>query len=381
MDYSPNSHPLASGILTEDVLSGIRARAARYDADNVFFSEDFTELKNRGYLVARPLSQMVADQRVLARFAPATALGIGMHLTWMGVAQSLARADDTSLQWVLDDAREGHVFAFGVSEAGNDQVLTDSLTRVHHTPDGFAYTGTKIFTSLSPVWTRMSVLGRMADEIVHGFITRDQDGWSQIPDWNTLGMRATQGYTTHLEDAVVVPERIARVVPVGVSADPFVAAIGQNFLPLISSVYVGISDRALELAIDRVRERTSLARGGSSYASDPDIRWQIAQMGIRRDSLEAPLHSLAADVDHRVAHGPRWGALLAGVKHRSVETARWIVDRALRLSGGRAYQADSEISRLQRDVLAGVYHPSDTEAIHRTVASWLLGDQNEGGQA
>ena len=350
----------------------MRERAATYDRDNTFFHDDFWELAALGYLAPRPLGQLVADQRILAAHAPATALGLGMHLTWVGVAQTLRARGDHSLQWVLDEATAGEVFAFGVSEAGNDQVLTDSVTTVAHTPEGYAFSGTKIFTSLSPVWTRLSVLGRLGDDIVHGFITRDQDGWTQTPDWNTLGMRATQSYTTHLDGVVVTPQRLARIVPVA-AHDEFTMAIFQNFLLLISSVYVGMSDRALELAVDRVRKRTSLARGGLTYDSDPDIRWQIAEMGIRRDSLETPLHQLAADVDGGVDHGVRWPALLSGVKHRSVETARWLVDRALRLSGGRAYQADSEISRLQRDVLAGVYHPSDTEAVHHTVANYLLG--------
>ena len=373
MEHLEHTHALGSGLLTQDVLERIRERAPGYDRDNTFFTEDFHELRDLGYLAPRPLAQMVADQRILARFAPATALGVGMHLTWVGVAGSLAAAGDSSLQWVLDEAAAGEVFAFGVSEAGNDRVLTDSVTAVTKTPEGYSYTGTKIFTSLSPVWTRLSVLGRAGDDIVHGFITRDQDGWSQTPDWNTLGMRATQSYTTHLDGVVVNPERVARILPAHHSADPFVLAVFQNFLLLVSSVYVGIGDRALELAVDRVHHRTSLARGGQAYSTDPDIRWQIAQMGIRQDGLDTPLHSLAADVDNGVNHGARWPALLSGVKHRSVETARWMVDRALRLSGGRAYQADSEISRLQRDVLAGVYHPSDTEAIHSTVAHWLLG--------
>jgi len=368
---------LASGLLTEELLERLRSRAPGYDRDNVFFTDDFDELKAVGYLAPRPLSQMVADQRILARYAPATALGVGMHLTWLGVAKTLANSGDDTLQWVVDEAEAGEVFAFGVSEAGNDRVLTDSVTTVAQTPHGYSYTGTKIFTSLSPVWTRMSVLGRMGESIVHGFITRDQDGWSNIPDWDTLGMRATQSYTTRLDGAVVAPERVARVLPVHHSADPFIAAIFQNFLLLISSVYVGIGDRAVEIAVERVRERKSLAREGASYASNPDIRWQVAEMGIRGDALSAPLHSLARDVDTGVDHGARWGALLSGVKHRSVETARWMVDRALRLSGGRGFAADSEISRLQRDVLAGVYHPSDTEAVHQSVAYWLLGDPQE----
>jgi alkylation response protein AidB-like acyl-CoA dehydrogenase len=374
VEHVQSPDQLASGLLSGELLERCRFRASSYDRDNVFFSEDFTELKALGYLGPRPLSQMVADQRILARYAPATALGVGMHLTWVGVARSLADAGDTSLQWVLDEAAAGEVFAFGVSEAGNDRVLTDSMTTVIETPDGYSYTGEKIFTSLSPVWTRLSVLGRMGDSIVHGFISREQEGWSNTPDWNTLGMRATQSYTTYLTGAVVPPERVAKVLPVHHSADPFVLAIFQNFLLLISSVYVGIGDRALEIAVERVQERKSLARAGASYATDPDIRWQVAEMGIRQDALSAPLHSLARDVDRRVDHGYRWGALLSGVKHRSVETARWMVDRALRLSGGRGFHADSEVSRLQRDVLAGVYHPSDTEAVHQSVAYWLLGD-------
>lgn len=377
MEHVQSPDHLASGLLTEELLERFRSRAPDYDRDNVLFQDDFDELKAVGYLAPRPLSQMVADQRILAKYAPATALGIGMHLTWVGVAKTLVDAGDTTLQWVVDEAAAGEVFAFGVSEAGNDRVLTDSVTTVTKTPDGYSYTGTKIFTSLSPVWTRLSVLGRMGDDIVHGFITRDQDGWSNTPDWNTLGMRATQSYTTHLEEALVTPERVARVLPVHHSGDPFVLAIFQNFLLLISSVYVGIGDRALEIAAERVRERKSLARDGASYATDPDIRWQVAEMGIRQDGLSSPLHSLALDVDGGVNHGARWGALLSGVKHRSVETARWMVNRALRLSGGRGFQADSEISRLQRDVLAGVYHPSDTEAVHQSVAYWLLGDPNE----
>jgi alkylation response protein AidB-like acyl-CoA dehydrogenase len=365
---------LASGLLSEDLLEGFRSRAPEYDRGNVFFSDDFDELQAIGYLAPRPVSQMIADQRILARFAPATALGVGMHLTWVGAAKTLVDQGDTTVQWILDEAKAGEVFAFGVSEAGNDRVLTDSVTTVTETPGGYSYTGTKIFTSLSPVWTRLSVLGRMGESIVHGFIARDQDGWSNTPDWNTLGMRATQSYTTHLTGVVVSPHRVARILPVHDSADPFVAAIVQNFLLLISSVYVGIGDRALEIAVERVQERKSLARGGASYATDPDIRWQVAEMGIRQDALSAPLHSLAHDLDRGVDHGHRWGALVSGVKHRSVETARWMVDRALRLSGGRGFHADSEISRLQRDVLAGVYHPSDTEAVHQSVAYWLLGD-------
>jgi len=77
----------------------------------------------------------------------------------------------------------------------------------------------------------LSLLGRLGDDIVHGFIDRDTAGWSNTPDWDTLGMRATQSYTTHLEGALVRPERIVRRIPAGANADPFTIAVFQNFLP------------------------------------------------------------------------------------------------------------------------------------------------------
>lgn len=364
-----------SGLLDDALWARIHERASRYDRDNSFFSEDLDELRAAGYLQPRPLNQLIADQWWLAQAAPATALGIGMHLTWVSVATLLKNSGDPSLTWVLDDALRGELFAFGVSEKGNDRVLTDSVTRVEKTTEGYAYWGTKIFTSLSPAWTRLSLLGRLDDQIVHGFITRDTPGWSNEVDWDTLGMRATQSYTTHLEGAVVPHERVARIVPVGESTDPFILAIYQSFLTLVSAVYAGISARALTLAATALKTRTSLRDGGQTLEHDPDLRWQIADIALAVDGLEYPLMGLVQDVVTGVDHGPTWGRLLSGVKHRTVETARDVVDRALRLSGGRGYRREEEISRLQRDVLAGVYHPSDTEAVHQSVAWSVLGGE------
>ena len=37
-------------VLTEDMIGRFGARAARYDAENTFFHEDFEELRASGYL-------------------------------------------------------------------------------------------------------------------------------------------------------------------------------------------------------------------------------------------------------------------------------------------------------------------------------------------
>jgi alkylation response protein AidB-like acyl-CoA dehydrogenase len=351
-------------VLTQPLLDDIRSRAAGHDRENTFPFDDVEQLRAAGYLAPRTLLQTARDQRRLAAYAPATALAINMHLVWVGVARVLHDRGDASLDWVLRDAEAGELFAFGNSEAGNDSVLWDSKTVAEPVDDGYAFTGTKIFTSLSPAWTRLGIFGRYGDQLVHGFITRDTPGWHALDDWHTLGMRATQSQTTVLEGVVVPTERIARVLPVGPSADPFVFGIFSSFLLLIGSVYAGIADRALELGVEAAHRRTSL-RTGLTYAQDPDIRWRLADAALALDALAPDLEGLAADVDGLVDHGAAWFRRLTGAKHRATESARVVV--------GGGYRSSSELARLQRDVLAGVYHPSDTESLHATIATNLLG--------
>jgi len=365
-------------VLTEDLLARIRSRAAGYDRDNAFFTEDLDDLRASGYLRSRPLLDVARDQRLLAAHAPATALGINMHLVVVGIARALRERGDHSLDWIIDEAAAGELFAFGNSEAGNDQVMFDSRTVAEPQPDGsYLFTGTKIFTSLSPAWTRLAVFGRDDSDVagprlVHGVLTRETPGHRAVGEWNPLGMRATQSFTTVLDGARVAPERITRILPVGPVADPYIFGLFANFLLLISSVYAGIADRALELAVESVGTRRSM-KTGLAYSQDPDIRWQLADAAIVLDSLAPQIEGLARDVDELADHGSAWFRLLVGTKTRSVDVARSVVETAIRVSGGSSYSADTELSRLYRDALAGLFHPSDPESAHGTVATSLLG--------
>lgn len=395
-----------STVLTAELLHGIRDRAAGYDARNSFFFDDLDELRAAGYLRPRSLTAAARDQRMLAAHAPATALGMTMHLVWMGVARDLAAAGDDSLAWVTRDCEAGELFAFAISEAGNDRVMTDSVTRVERIdggPDGtgagWSFTGTKIITSLSPAWTRLGVLGRhnppdadpsdadpAAPSIVHGFLVRESPistpdrlelhpapGIALTPDWDSLGMRATQSWTTRLDDAFIPDERVSRILPVGPTLDPFLLAISANFLTLMAAVYAGLADRALELAVESAHRRTSLKNGGAPQSADPDIRWRVADAAIALDALAPQIEAVCRDRDAGAERGARWFRDLAGLKQRAVVTSREVVDQCMHIAGGGAYRASDELSRLQRDVLAGIYHPSDPESVHSTVAADLLG--------
>ncbi len=376
-------------LLHDDLLERIRERAARYDRDNEFFSEDLAELTEVGYLTALvPVEHgglgwgfdaAVRAQMRLAGAAPATALAVNMHLVWTGVAKILRDRGDDTLEFLQREAGAGEVFGFGISEAGNDLMLFGSRTTAEPQPGGgYRYTGRKIFTSLSPAWTRLGTMGLDAEsadapKIVYGFIDRDDPDVRSLDDWDTMGMRASQSRTTVLDGAFAASDRIVRRLDPGPNADPFIFGIFASFELLLASVYAGIGTRALELAVAAAHRRTSMKLGGAALAQDPDIRWRIADAAMAQDAIEPQLLAIARDLDGLVDHGGHWFAKLVGVKVRATETAKLVVDQAVRVSGGSTYFAGSELGRLYRDVLAGIFHPSDDESAHSTVATAWLG--------
>lgn len=382
------TNPEPRTVLSEELLARIHARADGYDRRNEFFSEDFEELAAAGYLRALvpeqfgglglSLRELAREQTRLGAAAPATALAVNMHLVWTGVAKALHERGDDSLDFLLAEAGAGEVFGFGISEAGNDLMLFGSRSRAVPQPDGgYRFSGTKVFTSLSPAWTRLGTMGLDSDsadgpKIVYGFVERGE-GVSTKDDWDTLGMRASQSQTTLLDGALARPDRVVRRLDPGPNADPLIFAIFANFEILLAAVYTGVGKRALELAVESAHRRTSMKNDGRSLAQDPDIRWRIADAAIAQDAIYPQLDAIAGDVDAQADHGAQWFPKLVGIKVRATETARHVVDQALRVSGGGSYFAGNELGRLYRDVLAGIFHPSDAESAHNTVATAWLG--------
>lgn len=378
---------LSARLLPDDMLARFRERAPGYDAANTFFTEDFEELRASGYLrilVEAPpgagsgMTLATGAQRRLAAAAPATALGVNMHLVWTAIAGLMSDRGDPSLQFVLDEAARGEVYAFGVSEPGNDAVLFDSLTRVERMSDGgYSYTGTKVFTSLSPVWTRLGIFGKLegsddTDSILHAFVPRGTPGVATVEDWDPLGMRATRSDTTRLTDVRVPEDAVFRRLPAGPTADLLVFGIFAAFETLIASVYLGIADRAIDLAEQAlVRRRSHVA--DRALSEDPVLRNLLAGVAMKRTGAEAELRGVALDLDTRGGVASQWFARLVTLKTHAVEAAVAATTAALHVGGGSGFSASSEVVRLHRDALAGQFHPSTEESARATVAAALLG--------
>lgn len=399
-DRETHHRELAEKYLPTEVLERFRERAEIYDRENRFFDEDLEELKALGYLTlfvpdayggpGLSLHEVTRLQQRLAGAAPATALAINMHLMCTGVVKAMADRGDSTLNWVFDEVMAGEIFAFGISEPSNDWVLQGSNTEAVPTADGgYLLSGVKIFTSLSPVWTRLIVHGAVTPEdegiagpdaeepaegqLVYGFIERSEPGITVSDHWDVLGMRASQSRATILDEVLLRPDRVSRVIPAGKHPDLLTFAITSNFQLLIAAVYAGVAARALELGAAGLKKRTS-AKAGTTLAEVPETRARLADAHLDFLSVPAMIDSYARDFDGLVDHGAGWPLRLVGARIKAAEAARRTAETALMCAGGSGFDNGHELSRLFRDASAGLFHPPSADAARPMYAAALLDD-------
>jgi alkylation response protein AidB-like acyl-CoA dehydrogenase len=376
------------GVLTDEMLTRFARRTPHYDRENMFFVEDFEELRAAGYLnVAVPtalggrglsLADVVREQRRLGYHAPATALAINMHLYWTGVAADLLRTGDPSLQWILEETSRGAVFAAGHAESGNDIPVLLSTTKAERVEGGYRFTGRKAFGSLTPVWTFLGIHGMdTADpsrpKVVHAFMPRDTEGYRIEETWDVLGMRATRSDDTILDGAFVPDRYIGRIVPAGAAGiDRFVLALFAWALLGFGNIYYGLARRAYEMTLESVKSRRSLALS-RSMAYHAEVQHTVAEMTLALDTIEPHLERVAADWSSGVDHGAAWPKEIFSAKYHAVESSWKVVDLALEAAGGFGIFRRSGLEQIFRDARLGRIHPANSMLTHEIVAKTALG--------
>jgi alkylation response protein AidB-like acyl-CoA dehydrogenase len=384
-------------MLTHEMLSRFEGRASGYDRENAFCHEDFEELREAGYLTlcvpeefggkGARLPRVAAEQRQLAYHAPATALATNMHFYWTGVAADLHRAGDTTCDWMLEEAVDGAVFAAGHGERGNDLPLLLSSTTAEPVDGGYRVTGRKSFGSLTPVWTRLGLHAMDSSDpdaprIVHAFMKRDTPGYTIEETWDALGMRATRSDDTILEDTFIPDEDVAFVVPAGAGGmNLFVLGIFAWAETTFSSIYLGIADKARDIAAERLGSKSSMAIGSGAYKYHPEFQHAFAELVMDIDGGTALVERFAAEWANEVPDAANWAPETpfkfawrsVSMKHQATNAAFRAVDRAIDVVGGFGVSRGGPLERLFRDVRMGKLHPGNFALTHELVAKVNLG--------
>ncbi len=374
----------------EAIFPNCQKRAAHYDANNLFFQEDFDELKEAGYLLmAVPqefggyglrMDECVALTRKLAYHAAPTALALNMHNYWAGLVADLWRNGDKSMQWVLEEAGRGKVFAAGHGESGNDIPGLYSTCKAEKVEGGYKFTGHKMFGSLTPVWDYLGLHGQDNSDpdnpmVIHAFMPRDSDGVQIVKTWDdVLGMRATRSDDTILNGVFIPDQYIARKLPTGFKGiDGFVLGIFAWALMGFGNIYYGLAQQVAEKVMETVKKKKSVALDRPSMAYLPGIQHDIAEIVLELEGIGPHLDTIAREWTNGKDYGAAWGVKLMAAKCHAVEGSWRIVDKAMDVMGGYGILRQSGFERFFRDARLGRIHPSNSYITREVLAKGMLG--------
>ena len=201
---------------------------------------------------------------------------------------------------------------------------------------------------------------------------RGTEGAEIVKVWDSLGMRATQSEDTILDGAFVRDKYIGRVVAAGAAGmDQFVLAIFAWGLLGFANVYYGNAQRVLDMTIESVKGKSSIALT-RSMAYHAEVQHAVADMVIDLESIGPQLDKVAQDWSEGVDHGLRWPLKILAAKYHAVEASWRAVDTALDVSGGFGIFKKSGLERLWRDARLGRIHPANYALTREFIAKTAL---------
>lgn len=347
--------------------------AARHDEDGTFVSESYSALKEEGYfkaLVPTELGGMGAGIRDISNFIRI----LGQYCSSTALAYSMHSHLVAATVWKYKHGKPGEALLRKVAD--NNLVLVstgagdwlESNGVMEKVEGGYRYTSKKPFGSGSPMGDIMITSGRYdhpqeGPQVLHFPLAMSAEGVKRGDDWDTIGMRGTGSNTIHIDGAFIPEESIAMARPRGPWAPAF-NVVATVALPILMSAYVGLAEKAGELALESAKKRRD----------DPDVQnlagELVNELTLARAVWEAMIDNAAEyefePVNDRADVAVRTKTILADACIRTAQ-------KAMEVGGGGAFFRKSGIEQRMRDALGSQYHPLQPKRQYRFSGRIALG--------
>jgi alkylation response protein AidB-like acyl-CoA dehydrogenase len=359
--------------IAEGLSERIAAGAAQADAEDRFVAENYVLLKEAGLVEAgvpnelggggAEVRELAGMLRVLGRACGSTALAFSMHThqvaipAWRWKHQKLA-AVEPLLKRV---AAERIVL---LSSGGSDWIAgSGTAVKVE---GGYRVSGRKVFTSgaaAGDVLMTGAVLEEGGERVVLHFGAPMKAAEVRIEDtWHTLGMRGTGSHDVVL-DGLFVPEAGLALKRKAGEWHPLFQIIATTAFPLVYAAYLGVADRACEIALGLARKRQMT----------PDLRALAGRMVTELRGAEFAHEAMLAAVERNAPSADSVNAVMTA-KTLVTEHAIRAVELAMELAGGAGFYRSAGLERCFRDIQGARYHPMQRGAQAQYTGALALGE-------
>jgi alkylation response protein AidB-like acyl-CoA dehydrogenase len=333
-------------------------RDAEHDRDDTFVVQNYDDLKKlRLFAAAIPQelgggdlshAEMANLLRVLAQYSSSTALAHSMH-------QHLVAAN----VWKYKKGKGGEPILRKVVAEQPILISTgakdwlESNGTMEKVAGGYLVSAQKYFSSQAAVGDIAVTSAPYQDpnngwQVLHFGVPMNAEGVSLIENWQTLGMRGTGSHTIQFEKVFVPDSAITLARPRGEYHPIWNIVLGVA-MPYIMAVYVGIAQKASEIALTQAKKwaepRPYLASaiGQMNNALVTAVTVWEDMLRLSNNYHFEPVDQLGQDILTRKTI----------VANATIE----VVTQAMDIVGGAGYYRSYGLEKLFRDVQAAKHHP------------------------
>jgi alkylation response protein AidB-like acyl-CoA dehydrogenase len=280
----------------------------------------------------------------------------------------LAGSKELKAKYLPPLARGEAMFSYGLSEreAGSDTAAMKTRAR----PDGddWVLSGQKSWITnagVSDYYTVLAVTdpdGRRGANVSAFVVEKSDPGFSFGDKERKLGIKGSPTRELHFEDCRIPGDRM-----VGSPGEGLKIALRtlDHTRVTIGAQAVGISQGALDVALDYVKERRQF---GSRIADFQGIQFMLADMAMTLEAARQMVYVAAAKSERGDPDLPFFGA---AAKCYASDVAMQITTDAVQLLGGAGYVKDYPLERMMRDAkITQIYE--GTNQIQRLVMARQL---------
>ena len=352
-------------------------RAARYDEEGLFPTENYNDLKDAGLLgvvIPEAYGGLGADFATYAQLSSelgywcgATALTFNMHcssMLWSGqLADDLPMDETTRQQHHERRARiyagvveEGHIFAQPFSEPNSAAAAGKAPfgTAAKPVEGGYVVSGRKHFASLSGHADYYGVLCTLTGEdtpsatnTIYLAIPKEADGFKVSGEWDVLGMRGTISKNLEFNDVFVSED--AALLPTGLYYQA--AREWPHMFITLCPTYMGIARAAFDFTCQYLTGELPDGPPAGASKDSPIKQFALAHMRIKLEQAEALFQRAIAEARYQPSKEDRLRAYAA--QYTVMEFANDICREAIRVCGGRSIFKALRLERLYRDSRCG----------------------------
>jgi alkylation response protein AidB-like acyl-CoA dehydrogenase len=332
-------------------------RAARHDLEGSFVADNYAELKQHRALsagVPKELGgggathqELCGMLRELGRHCGSTALALSMH-THLVATSVWRHRHGQPAEALLRKIADSELVL--VTSGAGDWV--DSVGQTERVTGGYKVNAVKRFASGSPVGDLLITSAPYEDpehgaQVLHFGLPLRAPGISVHDDWNTLGMRGTGSHSVELKDVFVAQESVTLQRPRG-QWHPSWSVIMTVAPPVYVAPYLGIADRAAELAREHALRRKS----------DWSVWQALGELENAHTTAQLAFRDMV-QLTNEYDFQPETERVSSMLVRKTIATNAILatVNKAVELVGGKSLFRRETLERLLRDVQGVRFHP------------------------